>query len=280
MSATKMLTWQASGGDTLLANRPAEWAPSVAYHWNWRTTKQDHIANIFEVASQLHGMTWLYKHAQKWGLVANPKGPENKRLLERANTFTLHTPDGRYLLPYQSSERNLIPAAEYINSGLPAEYRAKLGGNLRSRGALQLSAAMDNTAAERRVFMAQAEDGMPVEVVKYATKYRICNPKLELYVDLHQSDGVFFAFANARRTQSCFVSLHDVSDGNAQKGETIPGGATVELRYWDEVDLSMDLDCVGMLNRDVDRKTEVHLYSSNLKVEASQSVKMVLDYVV
>ncbi|KAJ4122996.1 hypothetical protein NW768_009988 [Fusarium equiseti] len=169
------LTWQANGGDTLLCNqtRPQEWAPTVAYHWNWRITRQDHIASIFDVAAQIKGMDWVIKEAIPLGLTINPNFddavPKPPAVLaEPKKTFTIQAEGygkGRYLLTYPSSVCTTAAAAQACNMTKTSNF--KIDSTVQKWGCILLGPETAESHDVDRLYEAENLNGEVQNEVSY-----------------------------------------------------------------------------------------------------------------
>ncbi|RAK71122.1 uncharacterized protein BO72DRAFT_442716 [Aspergillus fijiensis CBS 313.89] len=54
-SATKSISWEAKGGDTLLCNDPPAWAYTVGSFYNWRAVKQSRVLALEDVIASIPG---------------------------------------------------------------------------------------------------------------------------------------------------------------------------------------------------------------------------------
>lgn len=291
-SASKSLTWQANGGDTLLANRPAEWSPTVAYHWNWRVTKQDHIANILDVASQINGMGWLPEHAKKWGVEVDPDALDSNRFIsrpasDRPASFQLHVKttfgDKRYLQAWPASSRTLVPAAEYWNKNAgEGDPKVPYGGELRDRGLMRLSSKHEPGSLTQRVFEAEDMDGAVVSDVMYNTKYRLVTHARDskLYLDTYSDSGLRYVHAYPTRSETVFVSLVDPNDDSDTVKE-VPHGSQVVLRTWSAEDLVTtlgDVTAMGVSNDSPTAQTGFIFTTKSKLMKQFKPLALVLSY--
>ncbi|KAI6764297.1 hypothetical protein HG530_008086 [Fusarium avenaceum] len=51
-SLEKSMAWEATGGDTLLCNNPAQWCSTVSHYENWRIVNQDEVVRLYEFLAQ------------------------------------------------------------------------------------------------------------------------------------------------------------------------------------------------------------------------------------
>ncbi|KAF5710975.1 membrane attack complex component perforin [Fusarium globosum] len=166
------LTWQANGGDTLLCNQPLEWAPTVAYHWNWRITKQDYIASILDVASQIKGMSWIKDRS--WAISAKTSNFDDAVAKPReisnsfARTFTLsrHLGDtSRFLFVQPATACNLAAVAQARNAAGWNHF--ELNSQLQTRGCVFLGPEQKENHQSHILYEAEDENGQPVGQVWY-----------------------------------------------------------------------------------------------------------------
>ncbi|KJK91585.1 hypothetical protein H633G_04506 [Metarhizium anisopliae BRIP 53284] len=64
--SSKTLIWEANGGNTLLCNDPAAWAPSVAYYGNWRVLKQGRVVRLMDLICKLYGFKYVKALLPVW----------------------------------------------------------------------------------------------------------------------------------------------------------------------------------------------------------------------
>ncbi|EXU98127.1 hypothetical protein X797_008734 [Metarhizium robertsii] len=64
--SSKTLIWEANGGNTLLCNDPAAWAPSVAYYGNWRILKQGRVVRLMDLICTLEGFRYVKEQLPVW----------------------------------------------------------------------------------------------------------------------------------------------------------------------------------------------------------------------
>ncbi|KAL5588250.1 hypothetical protein FOBRF1_014778 [Fusarium oxysporum] len=225
------LTWQANGGDTLLCNQPLEWAPTVAYHWNWRITKQDHIASIFDVVGQIKGMGWIISDSTQ-----NPKdavAKPRKISPAPAKTFSLSVKGpnmARYLLTYPANACNIGVVAEARNAA--GKNTFKLNSDTQSRGCVLLSREQLESYESNTLYEAEDSKGQLVAQLRYNTRYRLKNRETGLYVDYHFQQGYRFLFGNPTRSKTYFISFK--SGESSTNTDVIPNNARAYLSF--EVD--------------------------------------------
>ncbi|KAK8019010.1 hypothetical protein PG990_004148 [Apiospora arundinis] len=94
-NSVSTLTWQANGGDTLLCNDPPAWCPSVAYHWNWRITKQDKTTHIIDVIKNMRGYSQLADSLASLRDAAKEDADSVMEVLQEKNKVVV---DGRFTL--------------------------------------------------------------------------------------------------------------------------------------------------------------------------------------
>ncbi|CAF3525719.1 unnamed protein product [Fusarium graminearum] len=51
-SLNKSMAWEATGGDTLLCNSPAQWCSTVSHYENWRIVNQDEVVRLSEFLAE------------------------------------------------------------------------------------------------------------------------------------------------------------------------------------------------------------------------------------
>ncbi|KAK5996765.1 hypothetical protein PT974_02106 [Cladobotryum mycophilum] len=176
--SSSALTWQANGGDTLLCHDPTAWCASVAYHWNWRITKQDKVVHFVNLVSNFTGYESLPAQMSRWD-------DERKAAMGPPPLqFLLHqdgVADGRYLTICSKTDMNTAVAVNAYNKQWPNDAIkvtqkhydhgcVMLGPEKRKRNLAELFLELENIHGEK------------VTVAHYETTYRLKNAETSLYV--------------------------------------------------------------------------------------------------
>ncbi|KAM4057619.1 MAC/Perforin domain-containing protein [Hirsutella rhossiliensis] len=238
-SSSVSLTWQANGGDTLLCNKPTDWAPTVSYHWNWRITKQDNVFGLLNVMSQINGMDWLTAEAAKWGVTINPidEAATMKATVAAisAKTFTLNAAGvtgGRYLLTFPYTACNLSATANARNAAGKNSF--SINPKIHSLGCALLGPKTAKSKEDLRLYVVEDTTGTPVNEVKYNTKYRLRNRESGLYVSYIWEQYFRFVYSNVTRSNTRFIAFKDPKGSTSM--DAIPDGSTVHVRFYEYKD--------------------------------------------
>ncbi|KJZ71839.1 hypothetical protein HIM_08767 [Hirsutella minnesotensis 3608] len=277
-SSSANLTWQANGGDTLLCNKPNDWAATVSYHWNWRITKQDNVFSLLDVISQINGMNWLTAEAAKWGVtvsavdeaaIVKPTVPK----IDAGKAFTLNAedvPGGRYLLTFSATACDLSFAANARAAGSSNSF--SIDSSLQSRGCVLLGPKKAKTKEVQRLYEVEDATGTVVNEVKYNTQYRLRNKENGLYVDYTWQQYFRFVFGNTARSDSRFIAFKDPKGSTST--DVIPDGSTVYVRFY-EVDGKEVLGYMYVCAQD---KDYAYLAASKPKADDKDEAKLVIRY--
>ncbi|KAF4946005.1 hypothetical protein FGADI_11508 [Fusarium gaditjirri] len=280
------LTWQANGGDTLLCNQPLEWAPTVAYHWNWRITKQDYIASIFDVASQIKGMSWI--RGMSWATstktsnfndaVAKPREISNSS----AKTFNLSWNFGhasRFMFIHPATACNLATVAQARNAAGWNHF--ELNSQLQTRGCVLLGSEQKDNHELNTFYEAEDENGRPVGQLRFGALYRLRNKERGLYVDSHYNQGYRFMFGNPDRASTFFLSFQDGS--NIVNTGVIPEGALVRILCYDSDTSRRSVSDVYACARDIKewwlpKAKQWYRFGSSPERDGGHDLKLVISY--
>ncbi|PHH91234.1 hypothetical protein CDD83_1235 [Cordyceps sp. RAO-2017] len=225
-SSAMALTWQANGGDTLLCNDPAAWAPTVAYHWNWRITKQDKVLHLSELMAKFPGFEWLPEKVAAWKVDTSSRPP-----LAKGKAFTLNEAgfeNGRFLTCLYRDEGSVASVANYINElkFLPA---IKVKTSHYNIGITVMGPELAYREREDRLFKLETLDGEPVSDVQYRTRYRLMNPARRLYVGYNAECMNILSSSESKGRPLLFRDAE-----NPDKKGSIPDGAKLLVYVFDK----------------------------------------------
>ncbi|RCI16573.1 hypothetical protein L249_2920 [Ophiocordyceps polyrhachis-furcata BCC 54312] len=292
------LTWQANGGDTLLCNKPNEWAATVSYHWNWRITKQDNIYGILDVIARTDGMDWIVAEAAKWGVkvAAIDEIPTMKANTSLTTAFTLNAegvPGGRYMLAFSPTACDLCQSSSFplahhhtapsltVRQTIQAKAMNAAGlgsftinSSLQSRGCVLLGPKTARSKDVLRLFEVEDETGRVINEVKYNTKYRLRNKESGLYINYFWEQYVrFLCSSSGRSATTRFIAFKDPR-GSIISTDVIPDGTTVHIRFYEV----KDGEVLGYLIVCLEDKDYAYLGVSKPEDDDKMAAKLVIRY--
>ncbi|RDA89511.1 hypothetical protein CP533_3920 [Ophiocordyceps camponoti-saundersi (nom. inval.)] len=254
-SSAMSLTWQANGGDTLLCNKPNEWAETVSYHWNWRITKQDNIFRLLDVMCQIDGIDWLIPEAAKWGVKVSPIDEANvfRNRLAWGQTFTLNiegVPEGRYLLTFPPTACDLCqsPFSRWVTYSMltttaafaaramnaTRKYSFSINSSLQANGCALLGPKTAKSKETLRLYEVEDASGMVMKDVRYNTKYRLRNKETGMFLSYFWHQEFRFAYSSAHRSPVRFIAFKDPKGSTST--DVIPDGSAVTVRFYEVKD--------------------------------------------
>ncbi|RGP67536.1 membrane attack complex component perforin [Fusarium longipes] len=236
--------------------------------------KQDQIAGLLDVVSQIKGMEWLTSKSQTWGLTINPNLDEvvakpPATLARSSKTFTLNGSnykDGRYLLAYPATACNLGDVAQVSNAAGNTSFN--IDSDLINWGAILLGPAKAQSLESLRWFEAENMDGE----IRYNTKYRVRNKERGLYIDYHWAQYHRLIAANAVRSTTYGIGFTN-SDGSLETN-VIPDKAKVHIVFYEyEND-----ERLGYMYTRVENKDREYLFCSKTETAPGQEREMTITY--
>ncbi|PHH89965.1 hypothetical protein CDD83_4855 [Cordyceps sp. RAO-2017] len=243
--SVKFLTWQANGGDTLLCNNPSEWAPTVAYHWNWRITQQDNVSHMIDLIGKFGGQSALpdkfkaYLPDRSLGI-----SPDNhKRFTLNAQTET----NGRYLVTCRPNKRNLEHTVKAFNAKRANSMMMEscirdrgcvfLGPRVAEREPKELAYEAETTGGTAATTVcillvmtkpSEAEIILTVHQLNYGTEYYIRHVLSGLYLDFHDRSAAYRPLFGATGKDS---RVKFVDPADSSKTGAIPDGSSVKVQF-------------------------------------------------
>ncbi|KAM3516808.1 hypothetical protein NHJ13051_009564 [Beauveria bassiana] len=226
-ASSRALIWQSNGGNTLLCNEPAAWAPSVAYYGNWRILKQGNVVRLMDVISKLQGFEYVRANLAIWKSTRPVADPPI------AQKFTLN-------IQSAVRARYLRGRSSYYNYG-----EVRIGPNPETRTVKHLAWEL-----------VSAKGGGAVSKVEYGVDYYLLHRQSMLYPSVYDlsrdpeyyevnyhysgisgmkktavagSDLAPVHMVSGERTRDYTVRFND-KDGNAKIGG-VENGDTVTLEF-------------------------------------------------
>lgn len=187
------LQWQANGGDTLLANSPPDWCPTVAPFQNWRIINRAgnrHILNLIAKFKDPKDITEKVKKLMTEETTDPTLPNQQKPLLppRQGRMFYLRrSPQGdwkynKYLLAYQKEatewKKDDISALSKTSKDLPEE-----------SGTAIIRKSLDDCNKYGCYLEFQAPDGNGMTKIMYGQPYKLRNPSTGLYFCLKTAPG-------------------------------------------------------------------------------------------
>ncbi|KAK6815661.1 hypothetical protein PG987_016665 [Apiospora arundinis] len=259
-SSTSTLTWQANGGDTLLCNNPPAWCPSVAYHWNWRITKQDKTVHIIDVIKDMRGYSHLADSLAS--LRDAVKKDDNSSVIEVLKENNKPVVDSRFTLQLEgeTSGRYLTGRSrKYFDlKDTCKQYNDKFGASVApavtfgGRGAILIGPTSVKYSIDELKWHARTRKGAMVEQAK----------KDEWYVRLDSAAGIMWpygdeyykdlykqAYKNCPETNACIAFRNAVSS-DKKSTSPIEDGAAVTMHFCQDDDPSVQFGHAFIAGRD------------------------------
>ncbi|KAH8204208.1 hypothetical protein TruAng_001628 [Truncatella angustata] len=194
-NSTSSMTWQANGGDTLLCSRtghsPTLWSPTVAYHWNWRITKQDQVTHMVDKIKRFSGYEGISAK-----ISALKEEIEKEKTFGDLNQLYLNAedgyPQGRFLALCKDSEINLMDVASAYNKS--SSKKIEMATVLGERGAAVLGPRTPiRDMASLGYEVCSVTDSSRASQVCYDTKYYLRSRSGGQYLDFNDNTKIMYA---------------------------------------------------------------------------------------
>ncbi|KAK2604008.1 hypothetical protein QQS21_003844 [Conoideocrella luteorostrata] len=222
--STKTLSWQANGGDTLLANNPQEWAPTVAHHWNWRITQQDNVCLLIELINKFAGQSGIAKRLASYepatSLGVSPG--KHKRFTLSADGVV----NGRYLVVFKAATKDLTYTANVLNSAQKGSIVTE--PCLSNRGCVLLGPKVATRAPTELALQAETTNHTPATTLNYGTKYYVKHVGTGLWLDFHDGDGPGRPLFAGPKTETTFKFI---DPDNISNTGVVNSGGKVKIEF-------------------------------------------------
>ncbi|KAH6646669.1 hypothetical protein BKA67DRAFT_649933 [Truncatella angustata] len=225
-NSTSSMTWQANGGDTLLCSSPTLWSPTVAYHWNWRITKQDQVTHMVDKIKRFSGYEGISAK-----ISALKEEIEKEKTFGDLNQLYLNAedgyPQGRFLALCKDSEINLMDVASAYNKS--SSKKIEMATVLGERGAAVLGPRTPiRDMASLGYEVCSVTDSSRASQVCYDTKYYLRSRSGGQYLDFNDNTKIMYAATS----REAVVMFKDAA--GASKTGPIPNESKVVIdMYYD-----------------------------------------------
>ncbi|KAK6866421.1 hypothetical protein PG995_002949 [Apiospora arundinis] len=260
-NSVSTLTWQANGGDTLLCNDPPAWCPSVAYHWNWRITKQDKTTHIIDVIKNMRGYSQLADSLASLRDAAKEDADSVMEVLQEKNKvvvdgrFTLQLEgeiEGRYVTARAQGYFNLKDTCKQYNDKFGASVSSP--GHFTSKGAILIGPTSASYTIDELKWHARTGKGEMVEQLCYNTPYRLQTKKEGWYFQLDSTAGIMWLYGQdqkrTHRETNVRVAFRNADSSHKTSTPRIEDGASVTMHFCEDTNPSKELGHAFIAGRD------------------------------